>query len=69
MIYDQSGRTCNITVCQKVGRGLAPFGDFIYPLGDGKDLVTQIWEILPASGDTIRNPDNFSCSSLTKPCS
>lgn len=45
----------------EVGRGPAPFGDLIYQLNDGKDLVTQIWGVLLASGDRIRTGDNFSC--------
>lgn len=65
VICSQIGRPCYVTVCQQVGRGLAPRRDLVYPPDDGRDVVTWTWEVLPASGD--RNRDGFSCYSLTEP--
>lgn len=53
VIYSQIGRACYVTACQQVGRGLAPRRDFVYPLDDGRDLVTWTWEVLPPAETEI----------------
>lgn len=49
-------RGCSAPSCQA-----GPFGGSRCHLGDGKDLVTRIWEAPPASRGKIRDEDCFKC--------
>lgn len=54
--FAPKGRGCSAPSCQA-----GPFGGSRCHLGDGKDLVTRIWEAPPASRGKIRDEDCFKC--------